>query len=270
MMVQDCTKNKYNAGKVMKKVLLIIGLIVILPFLMLGFYFLESVYYEAMGYKAEKAAIEYLEEKYRERFKIDDVKYEKILGDEGGGYTLYAHPINNNEISIQISASEKYQVLSEDYKEGNWGNQYKQEIVQLIEPIFPQIGIIYAYGSFPEELEEKYQFEESYQTIFNENPLQNFERLNIFNFKEPFEKEMELKNIYDVLEIFKGRKVGRFQIEVNYYPKVLLGKLRGKIDPNQFENQHREEILYYCRITKEDVQEKPISSPGDIEEFCRQ
>jgi hypothetical protein len=253
----------------MKKILLVFGIIVLIPFFVLGFYFLESVYYEAMDYKAEKATIKYLEEKYGERFKIDDVQYEKILGDEGGGYTLYAHPIKKSEFSIQIFASERYQVIGDDYKESKWGYQYKQEIVQVIEPIFPETSTIYAYGSFTEEIEEQYQFKDSYQTIFNENPLQNFERLNIFNFNRIFEKEKELERLYKVLEVFMGRKVGRFQIELNYYPKELSGKLKGKSDPNQFENEHRDEIFYICRISSEDLQENPISSPGDIEPFCR-
>jgi hypothetical protein len=76
----------------MKKALLIIGiivgLVVISPFLLLGIYALDFVYYDANDDKADKAALEYLEDKYGESFENDDVEYNHILGDNEGSYIL--------------------------------------------------------------------------------------------------------------------------------------------------------------------------------------
>ncbi|MEH7248019.1 hypothetical protein V7114_14675 [Neobacillus niacini] len=255
----------------MKKIFIIVGLIVLVPFLPLGFYFVESVYYEAMDFKAEKAALEYLEEKYDEHFVIDEVGYAKVLGDEGGGYTLQAHPVGNGAISFTVGANEKYQVTRDDYKESKWENDFSKEMVQRVESLFPGSGKIYAYGSFPEEIVDRYSIDESYQFIIDENPLQSFERIHIVNFEEPFEKETELKKIYELWEMVKDRPVNNNNIEINYYPRDLFRKLNTSTsDLNQFENQNREEMFYFCRISKDAVQEKPISSPEDIEGFCRE
>lgn len=253
----------------MKKALLIIGLIVLLPFLMLGFFFLESVYYEAMGFKAEKAALKYLDEKYGEDFEIDDVEYAKALGDEGGNYTLHAHPVEKREISFRIEASEKYKVTRDDYKESKWGEQFRKEMVQMFQPLFQDTGRVYAYGSFPEEVVDQYGIRDSYQSIFNENPLQSYERIHILNFEEPFEKEKELNRVYQLWEMVKDRQFKNNNIVVNYYPKELLEKVNTYSDLNQFENEHRKEMTYICRFSKEEAQKKPITSPGDFEAFCR-
>jgi hypothetical protein len=261
-------------GNDMKKVLLIIGilvgLVVLSPFLLLGVYALDFVYYGANEDKAEKAAMEYLEEKYGERFKIDDVEYNKILGDQQGDYTLTVHPVASPETTFRVEANEKYQAISDNYKESNWSEQFKKEMVPLIEPIFQGTGEYYVYGSFPWEIEERYQFEDSYQTIYNENPHQSYESIHILNFVDTFDKVKEFQRIYQLLEIIKDRQYSDNNIRIEYYPKDLKDKLKTYSDLNEFENQHRQEMTYTCRFSKQETQDKPITTPADIEAFCRQ
>jgi hypothetical protein len=254
----------------MRIVLIIIGLIVLSPFLMLGVYSLDFIYYGANDHKAEKAALEYLEDKYAEDFEVDDVEYNKVLGDDEGGYTLQVHPLKKTEITIRVDVTEKYQVTRDNYKESKWGYEFRKEMVPIIEPIFQDTGKNYVYGSFPEELEKQYQFEDSYQTIYYENPLQSFERIHILNFVEPFEKEKELTKIYQLWELVKDREVRDTNIEINYYPNGLLKDFDSYPDLNQFENENRKEMFYLCRFSKEEVRKKPISTPSDVEEFCRE
>jgi hypothetical protein len=261
-------------GNGMKKVLLIIGilvgLVVLSPFLLLGVYALDFVYYGANDDKVEKAALVYLEDKYGERFKIDDVEYNKALGDDEGAYTLSVHPVANPDITFGVEASEKYQVIGDYYKENNWSDQFRKEMLPVIEPIFQGTGEPYAYGSFPEEIEERYRFEDSYQKIYNENPLQSYERIHILNFDDTFDKEKELQRIYQLWENVKDRQFRDNNIEIDYYPKELKNKIKTYPDLNEFENKHRQEMIYTCRFSKQETQNKPITSPGDIEAYCRQ
>ncbi|MDF2788505.1 MAG: murein transglycosylase [Neobacillus sp.] len=261
-------------GNDMKKVLLIIGigvgLVVLSPFLLLGVYALDFVYYGANDDKAEKAALEYLEEKYSERFEIDDVEYNKILGDDEGDYTLTVHPVANPDITFGVDTSEKYQVIRDSFKENNWSEQFRKEMVPLIEPIFKGTGEFYVYGSFPSEIEEQYRFEDSYQTIYNENPHQSYERIHILNFDDTFDREKEFQRIYQLWEGVKDRRFSDNNIEIDYYPNELKEKLKTYPDLKEFENEHRQEMTYTCRFSKQETQEKPITIPGDIEAFCRQ
>lgn len=258
----------------MKKVLLIIGilvgLVVFLPFLLLGVYALDFVYYGANEDKAEKATLKYLEEKYGERFEIDDVEYNKILGDEEGNYTLSVHPVASPETTFGVDTTEKYQVIRDSYKESNWSEQFRKEMVPLIKPIFQSTGEYYVYGSFPNEIEERYRFEDSYQTIYNENPHQSYERIHILNFEDSFDKEKEFQRIYQLWENVKDRQYKDNNIEIEYYPKDLKNKLKTSSDLNQFENEHRQEKTYICRFSKQETQDKPITTPADIGVFCRQ
>lgn len=258
----------------MKKLLLIIGilvgLVVLSPFLLLGVFALDFVYYGANDDKAEEASLEYLEEKYGERFEIDDVEYNHILGDEEGDYTLTVHPVASPDITFNVDTSEKYQVLRDSYQESNWSDQFKKELVPVIEPLFQGTAVPYVYGSFPEEIEERYRFEDSYQTIYNENPHQSYERIHILNFNDTFDKEKEFQRIYQLWDIVKDRQFGNNSIEIDYYPKDLQKKLKTYPDLNQFENEHRQEINYICRFSKQEAQDKQITTPEDFEAFCRQ
>jgi hypothetical protein len=258
----------------MKKVLLIIGilvgLVVLSPLLLLGVYAFDFVYYGANEGKAEKAALEYLEEKYGERFEIEDVGYNKILGDEEGDFTLSVHPAASPDTTFRVEITEKYQVIRDYYKEQNWSDQFRKEMVPIIEPIFQGTGEPYAYGSFPEEIEERYRFEDNYQTIYNENPLQSYERIHILNFDDTFDKEKELLRIYQLWEKVKDRQYNDNNIEIDYYPKELSEKHDTYSDLNQFENEHRDEKFYFCRFSNEEVRKASITSPGEFEAFCRQ
>lgn len=258
----------------MKKVLLVIGilvgLVVLSPFLLLGVYALDFVYYDANDDKVEKAALEYLEDKYGERFNVDDVEYNKALGDDEGAYTLSVHPVANSDITFGVDASEKYQVTGDSYKESNWSDQFRKEMLPIILPIFQGTGELYAYASFPEEIKERYRFEDSYQKIYEENPLQSNERIYIVNFEDTFEKEKELQRIYQLWENVKDRQFRDNTIEIDYYPKKLKKKIKTYPDLNEFENKHWQEMTYTCRFSKQGTQEKPITSPGDIEGYCRQ
>jgi hypothetical protein len=258
----------------MKKALLIIGiivgLVVISPFLLLGVYALDFVYYDANDDKAKKAALEYLEEKYGERFEIDDVEYNHILGDDEGSYILSVHPEARPNITFGVDTTEKYQVTRDGYKESNWSNQFRKEMIPIIEPLFKGTGEYYVYGSFSSEIEERYEFEDSYQTIYQENPHQSYERIHILNFDDTFDKEKEFQRIYQLWETVKDRQNRDNNIEIEYYPKELKKKLKTYPDLNEFENEHRQEITYTCRFSKQGVQDKPITSPGEIEAYCRQ
>lgn len=258
----------------MKKLLIIIGilagLVVISPFLLLGVYALDFVYYEANNDKAEKAALEYLEEKYGERFVIDEVEYNKVLGDDEGDYSLSVHPAARPDITFGVDTTEKYQVIRDSYKESNWSAQFRKEMIPIIEPIFQGTGVYYVYGSFYSEIEERYQFEDSYQTIYNENPHQSFESLHIINFDDTFDKEKEFQRIYQLWETVKDRQYSDNNIKIDYYPKDLKKKLKTESDLNEFENEYRQEMTHTCRFSKQETQYKPITSPGDIEAFCRQ
>jgi hypothetical protein len=260
-------------GKVMKKVFLVIGiivgLVVLSPLLALGVYSLDLFYYEANNEKAQKAAIEFLEKKYKERFKVEEVEYSKALGDDEGYYTLQVTPLENPEITISVDTTEDYQVTTDNYKESEWTEQFRKEMVSQITPIFQGAGKIYAYGSFPEEIVEKYVLEDSYHTIYSANPHQSFERIHIVSFNDSFEKEDELKKIYQLWELTKDRKFKDNSIEVNYYPKELSKELGTNSDLNQFENEHQEEMFHFCRFSNEQAQNKPITSPEDFEAFCR-
>lgn len=261
-------------GNNMKKVLLVIGilvgLVVLSPFLLLGVYALDFVYYDANDDKVEKAALEYLEDKYGERFKVDDVEYNKALGDDKGAYSLSVHPVANKDITFGMEASEKYQVTRDSYKESNWSDQFRKEMLPIIDPIFQGTGELYVYGSFPMEIEEKYRFEDSYQKIYNENPHQSFERIHIVDFEDPFEKDIEYQRIYQLWESIKDRQVSDSVIRIEYYPKELMKKLKTYPDLNEFENKHQQEMTHRCRFSKQEVQDKPITAPEDIEAFCRE
>lgn len=258
----------------MKKVLLLIGilvgLVVLSPFLLLGVYALDFVYYGAYEGKAEKASLEFLEEKYGERFEIEDVEYNKILGDREGGYTLSVHPAASPDITFTVEANEKYQVTKEEYKETKWSVQFRKEMIPIIESLFQDIGGPYVYGSFPKEIEDKYQFEDNYQKIYNENPNQSFESIHIVNFNDSFDDDIEYQRIYQLWETIKNRQVSDSVIRIEYYPKELMNKLKTYPDLNEFENDHRQEMTRSCRFSKQEVQDKPITAPGDIEAFCRE
>ncbi|MFY3790596.1 hypothetical protein ACOQFO_02585 [Ureibacillus sp. MALMAid1270] len=69
----------------------------------------------------------YLEEKYGEDFVIKESSFSKALGDEKGIYWIYAHPLNNPDISTQITVSEDMLMISDDYLKMKWRSELNEQ-----------------------------------------------------------------------------------------------------------------------------------------------
>lgn len=253
----------------MKNVLIIVGVIILLPLVAVGSYILEEIYYNKMGFKAEKAADKYLEKKYGESFEVDDAVYSKALGDDHGGYDVKAHPTANPEISFRVQVTEKYKVWQDEYKESKWASEINKEYFQLAKPLFPNAARIYASGSFPEEVGDQYNITDTYQTIYKENPNQGHEYINIVLFEDSIQKEAALDSVYQLWSVIQGRQLKTYRYEVKYYPEKLLKKFKSYADQHAFEQDFYKDSLYSCRISKFDAEQNPISGPDGISRFCR-
>ncbi|WP_066319776.1 hypothetical protein [Bacillus sp. FJAT-29814] len=254
----------------MKKLLVIVGIIVLLPIFGFGIYILEDVYYNMMGSKVEKAALKYLDQKYGDSFEIDEVSYSKALGDDEGAFEIEAHSTDHSDITFSLRANEDYQITGDDYKENKWGNETEQEYIQLVKPIFPNADEIYASGSFPEEVADRYELDDTYQTIIQENPQQSHEYIKILMFVTSVNKEAELESIYQLREIMEGRNLRTYRLEVQYYPKKLKNELKNYDSLHQFDNDFSQEGLYDCKLHGAVGEDDSIAAPGDLAKFCRE
>lgn len=247
---------------------MILVMIAFLPLMAFGIYIAEDIYYNQTGYKAENAAVTFLEKKYSESFETDSSSYSKALGDEHGGYDVKAHPLANPEISFSVRVTEKYKVWQDEYKESKWGYDANLEYTRQAKPLFPNAARIYASGSFPEEVGEKYRITDSYQTIYKENPNQAHEYINITIFGDSLQKVTALDSIYQLWNVINERQLSSYQFEVNYYPEKLLPKYKTYTDKHAFEQEFFKESLYHCKISKFDAERNSISGPEEIMRFC--
>ncbi|WP_462413089.1 hypothetical protein [Neobacillus sp. Marseille-QA0830] len=250
----------------MKKVLIIIGVIFCLPLFAFAIYALEDVYYNIMGFKVENAALKYLEKQYGQQFKIDDVQYSKILGEDEGSYQVEARSLDKPEITFLLDANENYEITSDDFKENKWGNETRQEYLKMAEPFFKHPGQLYAFGSFPEEIAEKYDINDTYQSIYQDHPLKAHEYIHIVMFPASFNKEVELEKLYQFWQIVNSRALDTYRMEVEYYPEKLLKTFEKYGDRHQFDNDYYQESLYNCRLSENDL----ALNPQDIANFCHE
>lgn len=254
----------------MKKILTIIAIILMLPVLGLLLYFLEITYHDFFGYKAEKAALEYLDKKYGEKFKIDETEFNQILGDEDGMYHITAHLANQKEISITMDISESFQVTRDNYKEMKWRNEAKEEYLPLVKDLFPTYGHMFVNPSFREDVWEKYALEDKYQTIFKENLKQSSEFVHLLVFEEePFDKEIQLEKIYKFYSFIKGRQVNDFTLEIRFFPQQLRKKFNELNNPHQFEGEYYSKVILSCRFSKTESENAELKDYKAIGRFCR-
>jgi hypothetical protein len=253
----------------MKKVLMIIGIVFLLPIIGFSFYIIDWFYYSAIDDKAENAAIHYFEEKYNEKFVISEVSYSRALGDDYGMYDLVAHPQNSPGIEVDLQVSEEFEIIREDYKESKWGYEVREEYIQMVEPLFPKAGHIWAHGSFTEEISDRYGIQDTYQTIVSENQFQSFESVKLLIFEEPAGDEKQLASIYQLWQHIQERNIRDYRIDISYYPEKLLNSFKTINDSNQFENENRKQAIYFCSITSSQTKTNPISTAEDIEKYCR-
>jgi hypothetical protein len=253
----------------LKKLLTIIGMVLLLPVIGFSFYIFDWFYYSAIDEKAEKAALQYFEERYDKKFELRDISYSRALGDDYGMYNLVAHPLNKPGLEVHLLVNEEFKIISEDYKESKWGYEVREEYVQMVEPLFPKTGRIWAHGSFPEEINERYGIQDTYQTIVTEIQFQSFESIKLLIFEEPAGGEKQLASIYQLWQLIQERKIRDYRIDISYYPEKLLKTLNTFKDSNQFENENRKQSIYFCSITSSQTKANHITTAEDIAKYCR-
>ncbi|SFB13832.1 MULTISPECIES: hypothetical protein [unclassified Bacillus (in: firmicutes)] len=253
----------------MKKILIIIAIIILLPVLGLLLYFLEITYHDFFGYKAEKAALEYLDKKYGEKFKIDETEFGQALGDAMGMYQVTAHPVKQKGISITMDVSEDFQITRDNYKEMKWRNEAREEFLPLVKELFPTYGHMFVNPSFQEEVWEKYTLEDQYQTIFKENLKQSSEFVHLLVFEEEsFDKELQLQKIYKLYSFVKDRQVNDFTIEIRFFPQELKKRFYELKNPHQFEGEYYSKVILSCRFSKDQSEKAELQDYKDISQFC--
>jgi hypothetical protein len=256
----------------MKKLFIVVLLIILLPIIAFAGYILEDSYYQAMSYKAKKAANIYLEEKYEERFNIEKINYSKALGDEEGIYDLYAHPINQPDISFRLYSNENYEISYDDYKEMKWRNDVIKEYKEIVKSYFPNHADLYVNTTFQKDVVRKYDIKDTYTKIFTENPNQRDEYVHILLFtnKKFFDYRVESTKIFQLWTDIIGRSVKDYTIEVKYFPVELEEKYKTYSSKGDFEGENWKESFYTCRFSSSDVQKSPIKNIDDITKLCRQ
>lgn len=255
----------------MRIILIIVGVILFFPIIGFGLYVFDLIYYEKMSYKAEKAALIYLENKYHEEFEVDKAEYSLPLGDDMGWYTIDAHPVDNPEICIRLDANEDYKIDSDNYKEMKWRNDAIILYRNKIQPIIPNLGSMYVDQLFSKEISNKYNLYDTYQLIFKENPKirDEYFHLLIFEDKQTFHEEKELKRLFQLLEMIKARQLENYTVVVEYYPNEITGKVPTYKDLNDFENENRQNLFFYCHLANQSLVDSKVSTYQDLAKLCR-
>jgi hypothetical protein len=256
-------------GGCMKKVIIIIGIIIMIPFVGFGLYAFDLFYYEAKSGKAEKAALTYLEKKYQEKFEIVEAKYTKALGDETGMFQIEAIPVKNKDIIIRLYANEKFEIDGDDYKDTKWRDEAIDEYQKILEPIFPTFGKMFVNPSFPEEIKNQYALADTYHSILTNHPNQVREYIDFITFSEMdyIEEEKEWNKIYQLIETVKKRPLKEFDIQIDYFPNRLLKTFQEMDESENFQWKYGQDRLLFCRFSSDQI--KDAGSASELGAYCR-
>lgn len=260
----------------MKKLLTVLAILFGLIFVLMFDYF----YYPMLNFKAKSATEQYLEEKYKEDFTVDQSSYSKPLG-ENGLYSVDAHPAKDPSIFVRATLTEDMKVLDDSYTENTWRAQLNKEFGEFYVKRFGEAEpFSYAVNlGLPSHIHEKYDISNSYQEIFKKDHKEMSHIVFMNTLKDP-EKEVdsETQKLFELIMDLKEKDLFSFTVDVNYYGEDFQKDLSDRdveLSYFDFRDEHRSEAIGYFSFAftsniPESVERlNSIKAPEDLKEFFR-
>ncbi|WP_078544536.1 hypothetical protein [Litchfieldia alkalitelluris] len=185
----------------------------------------DYIYYDLVSFRAANAAEKYLEKTYDEDFKVDETEYSKILGEKNGMYYVDAYPVKNPQILARVYVTESIEIFSAEYLENKWRFELNEQLESYISSLTDSFSLR-ANLSVPEEIEKRYEKEDSYETLLKENPNKLHNMLFLHVYRDPTNQtDQELEWLYELVTYLKEQNLERFTVLVYFYPQTFLETL---------------------------------------------
>ncbi|GHI00962.1 hypothetical protein [Neobacillus kokaensis] len=184
--------------------------------LIISGFLVGHVYYKSKQLQeVRKAMLDELSTKYGKSFIVSNLSYGKALGNKTGTYTADVYPKGEKSLEFQVHLSESGKILDESYKEMIW----RREAIKSWEPFMRKLGITsYAVNiHIPEEIEEQYGVEDSYNDILKKHKHIMSEYLFIGQIEKDFDKKKEILKVKEITNHILRRELQDFSIEWRYY-----------------------------------------------------
>ncbi|CAM5202686.1 TATA-box binding protein OS=Ureibacillus acetophenoni OX=614649 GN=SAMN05877842_10878 PE=4 SV=1 [Ureibacillus acetophenoni] len=228
----------------------------------------DYIYFPLISFKAEEVAKKYLEEKYGEDFVIEESSFSKALGDEKGIYWIYAHPLNNPDISAQITVSEDMLMVSDDYLKMKWRLELNEQFSTTYKNLY---GDHEKYSfmvnvSFPEHAFKEYNASNTYLDVFQSkhNEISNIIFANVI-LNSSNDMDYQLDFAYKLIQHLKDQKLNYFSVEINYYKDTLKQNLSlqdNELNYKEFKEKHlnmRDYVFDFYYDSNDDESKKKLS-----------
>jgi TM2 domain-containing membrane protein YozV len=212
-------------------------------------------------------ALQYLTEKYEQEFKITKVKFNCYPYNT---FEIKAYSLNNPDVTITMYAPSTGDEFSDDYIGKLWDKESKEELKPLVEKFYPESPPFRADIIINRDAIDKLQkstkvpsLKQARKHYINEMTL-SFE-LVLFKKLTQENKQIEMKNVFDLIQHLKGTGIPRIGITINYYNPKLEKKGREVLE--DVSHKFWEELQYYLRIEAEDI--PSIQTPEDVTKYLK-
>ncbi|WP_338452903.1 murein transglycosylase [Niallia oryzisoli] len=242
----------------------------------------DYIYYPLISHKAEKAAEEYLEEKYGEDFIIEESTFSKPLGDDTGSYHIDSHPEKNPKLTVRISVSEDMKPMSDDYLDMKWRAELNEQFGSVYKKLYGSI-VNYSYMvnvSFPDEAYTKYNIHNTYQEIFEQKHkgIGNIIFANVL-LNSSNEMDQHLEKVYELIQYLKVQDLEYFTVQIEYYNEKVSREISAKdrmLGYNHFSNKYLDDRDFIFNYSYDSMDENSINQmeaiklPADLKQFLRE
>ena len=169
--------------------------------------------------KVKQEAIQYLKEKYNDEFDVRDVRYTW----KTGTYYMKARPKEQPEITFNVRKS-KSEPFSDTYLIRVWSEQAKQEMGDLLKPIYPKYMTYTVSAGFDESTEADVAGKEipSYQEL-RQRTDKGSQELKIFVIQNitPRNKEEQIDKIFQIITYLNENNI-ESSLLIEFYDEKLL------------------------------------------------
>lgn len=261
----------------MRKILIFVLMVPVVFLFIIGLVLFDYIYFPLISSKAEKVAESYLEEKYNEKFVIDDSSFSKPLGDDLGTYRIDSHPSKKPALTIRVEVTEDMEPISDDYLDMKWRVELNEEFGLVYKELYGNIEN-YSYMvnvSFPDEAYSNFNISSTYQEIFQQehHNIGNIIFANLI-LDSSIEMDQQLGKAYELIQHLKEQELEYFSIDINYYNEnINISSEDKKLAYNDFSNRHLDQRYYVFRFSFDSRDEESkrrldaIKSANDLQEY---
>lgn len=212
----------------------------------------------------EKEYMEYLEDKYGEKFIFTENRYDSLFDH----YVFEVRPENDDELTF-IVFQDEHDEFNDTYIRDIWTRDANKQFDPFINELYDNVWlydlkVILGSGDDQQILEENEtipSFEES-----AEKYAQNYNySVMIYVIQDMDDENMqgELERMYEVITFFEENNITAYNYEIEYYNEEIIDHIDEDTKPDVVE--HSEYASFFLSLGEKEFAE--ISSPKDIEQY---